>query len=261
MRGSEMSYRTGLLLFCVCTLMSAPLSAEETKKGGFFGSFLQAELNYVLDFVTADKEFKAVGDWNRTGTDFEVATKAATGIFGLGLGVRYFPLRVENGLYTPLRVGFSTAQLSIDWVDAAGKSVESSDFAVTLGGGVGYRQEIGTDLIDEGLGLFIMPEVGVEFLTFSSSPNSDTEPAPAEGESTDSDSFSFTAAALTFRLTAEGGATTVFDNVALNVMFGAEYHYPLGFSASRSFSTGGDDVSGDTKGSAGLFRVFAGVSL
>jgi hypothetical protein len=227
------------------------VASDEEQKTAGWQDYVQFELSYNVDIVMADSSFRASGDWNDNGNTFEIDTKAGSGFFGLGFGARVFPFTEDIGFVIPLRFAFSMAQLSIAWVDQNGDAVGSTDYELSVGGGLGYRLQLAEDLVDDGLGLFIQPDVGLEYLSFSSSPDT-------EEDEDNEDTFGFNSAAVVFRLGAEFGVAKVLGE-PLNIMLACEYHLPFGFSATRTFD-GGGEVEGDAKGSASIVRILVGVA-
>lgn len=221
---------------------------EETKEISVFKN-IEFELTYTYVGVSSDDEFKAVGDWNKTGTSFSVATKASGSPLGLAVGLRWFVMTDDNtGLLLGLRVGLSAAKLSINWVSSSGEPLESSGFLIDPELFAGYKLSFGDHLLARNQSIYVIPEVGVGWEFFSSQPTDSDE---SESEA----SFSFNAPSVIFRLAFEVDVTP-----KIGILLGFEYHLAFSWSAKRTFFDG-TYMDGEAEGSANIWKIVAGISF
>ena len=215
---------------------------------------MEIEIAYAYTGIISGTDFYVVGDWNQTGNTFAVSTRGADSPLGVSLGIKWFPWSEINVGFAPtLRLEISSAEMGIDWVNQYGIPVDSSSVQVTFGASCGYKLRIdrdilrmGRDLLGPGKNLHFIPELGIGFAYFKSTP---------EGDALNDDSFMLMTPALLFRAAFEVDVSQI---VALYLA--VQFHVTFAWKAIRSFDNR-DSVSGDTDGGAHLWKFIAGLTF
>ena len=215
---------------------------------------MEIEIAYAYTGIISAADFYTVGDWNLTGSEFPVSTRGTGSLIGVSLGIKWFPLSEINvGLAPALRLEISGAELGIDWVDQSGTPIDSSSVQVTFGASCGYKLRIDRDifrrekdLLGPGKNIHFIPEIGIGFTYFKSTP---------EGDELNDDSFTLMAPAVLFR-----GAFEVDVSQIVALYFAFQFHVTFAWQATRSFDNR-DSVSGDTSGGAHLWKFVTGITF